>query len=56
MDALDGSLQQAGSAPPGVIWDKARAQQASCLLNKQSARPVVTKRVEFKTTQDFYLQ
>jgi hypothetical protein len=27
--------------PPGVIWDKSCVQQASCLLNKPSARHVL---------------
>jgi hypothetical protein len=47
MDALDGSLQAnrlcppPRGLPPGVIWDKSGVQQASCLLNKPSARHVL---------------
>jgi hypothetical protein len=46
-DALDRLLQASRywtllrGAPPGVIWDKLRAQQAICLLNKPSARHVL---------------
>jgi hypothetical protein len=47
MDALNGSFQASWlwapprNAPPGAMQDKLRAQQASCLLNKPSARHVL---------------